>query len=50
MGCCASEETGIQNQRLDEVGKLEKKTTDAATIGAPKEDPTAGRKKKYAKN
>ncbi len=50
MGCCASEETGLQNQRLDGVGKLEKKDKDAGTIGAPKDDPTAGRKKQYSKN
>ncbi len=50
MGCCASEETGLQNQRLEGVGKLEKKDNNAATIGAAKDDPTAGRKKQYAKN
>lgn len=52
MGCCASEETGLQNQRLDGIGKLEKKEKDVGAIGASaaKDDPTAGRKKLYAKN
>ena len=52
MGCCASEETGIQNERIaDGKLKLEKKDKDAGAMGASgKEDPTAGRKKKYAKN
>ena len=51
MGCCASEATGMQNDRIETAGKLEKKGTDASAMGAPlKEDPTAGRKKKYAKN
>lgn len=53
MGCCASEELSTQNERLDQVGKLEKKgTKDAGEMGAPapKDDPTAGRKKKYSKN
>jgi len=52
MGCCASEETGLQNQRLDGIGKLEKKDKDVGAMGASaaKDDPTAGRKKLYAKN
>ncbi len=52
MGCCASEETGLQNDRIaDGKLKLEKKDKDASAMGAPaKDDPTAGRKKKYAKN
>ena len=53
MGCCASEEAGLQNDRIaDAKLKLEKKDKDVTKIGATKEkeDPTAGRKKKYAKN
>jgi hypothetical protein len=50
MGCCASEATGTQNERIGEIGKLEKKAKpDASAIGK-NVDPTAGRKKKYAKN
>lgn len=57
MGCCASETSGPQNDRI-EGAKLDKKPTkgkDAKKMGAKDEgagpaDPTAGRKKKYAKN
>ena len=49
-GCCASEPVGTQNERIA-AGALEKKgAKDPSAMGNPKEDPTAGRKKKYAKN
>ena len=51
MGCCASEEIGAPH--LPPTGQLEKnpKKNDPATMGtaAKTDDPTAGRKKKYAK-
>ena len=51
MGCCASEGTGTQNERIAAAGQLERKDKDPAQMGATKkDDPTAGRKKKYAKN
>lgn len=55
MGCCASETTGAQNERIEAAGKLEKKPKDPKGIGKAKAeagpaDPTAGRKKMYAKN
>ena len=49
MGCCASEGTGLQNDRLNDLGKLEK-GKDVAMIGAPRDNDAAGRRKKYAGN
>ena len=55
MGCCASESTGTQNERLAEGStgvRLEKKPLDPSAMGINKkvEDPLAKRKKEYAKN
>ena len=55
MGCCATEAAGIQNERLENVGKKEQTSKDAKSMGAPrvelkKEDPLANRKKLYSKN
>lgn len=47
MGCCASEEISPL-QPFPPQGGLEKKK-DVAAIGSKSEDPTAGRKKKWAK-
>lgn len=56
MGCCASEQSGIQDSRLEDAANAAENITkqsrenDPSKMGAPKNDPTAGRKKKYAKN
>ena len=50
--CCAAEAAGTQNERLEEVGKLDgKKSRDASTIGAPRVEIKTedSRKKQYAK-
>ena len=47
MGCCASETNELQDARLEDIGK--KEDNDAGEMGAPKNDPTKGRKKKYEK-
>ena len=50
MGCCASEENGIQADRLNSLGKLESRGKDVSLIGAPRGDESSGRKKLYATN
>lgn len=50
MGCCASDENGLQGAAI-EGGIKKQDAKDASAMGAPKDaDPTAGRKKKYSKN
>lgn len=53
-GCCATE-TEVQNERLENIGGIARAEKNASAMGINKastavEDPTAGRKKKYAKN
>ena len=56
MGCCASESTGLQNERLEGISKKDASSKDAKTMGsAPRietknDDAIAIRKKLYAKN
>ena len=49
MGCCASEEIAPQAPPTGSLEKPEAKK-DPKAMGSKTEDPTAGRKKKYAKN
>jgi len=36
MGCCATEAAGIQNERLEGLGKRDDNIKDAKTMGAPR--------------
>ena len=47
-GCCASEGTGTQNDRLNDLGKLDK-GKDSAMMGKPTEEGKS-RKQKYKDN
>lgn len=47
-GCCASEGTGTQNDRLNDLGKLDK-GKDGSMMGKPTEEGMS-RKKKYSMN
>jgi len=47
MGCCASEQSSTQNERLDQVGKIEKKEKAASELVTKKEP--VNKKKLYAK-
>jgi hypothetical protein len=54
MGCCASEQAGGQNERLEKVGAVEKKENKPLEMAKPMVTSTAppvdDKKKKWAKN
>ena len=47
MGCCASEAQGTQNERLNDLGKLDGRGKDISMLGA---NTKAGRKKRFSSN